>query len=52
MTKETDDEIEARLAALSNDEVLAICESVEDASIETREQLLAHGECERRGIDF
>lgn len=48
----TDEEIEAELATLSDDDVLAIWLSAPDHEHPTRREKIAIGECERRGIDF
>jgi len=47
-----DDEIEAELAKLTDDQVCAIWMEAPDPEQPTRREELALGECERRGIDF
>lgn len=48
----TDDQIEAELSALSDDEVLAIWLNAPDPEHPTRREELALGELERRNVDF
>lgn len=48
----TDDEIEAELAQLPDDEVVAIWLNAPDPEHPTRREEIALGECERRHIDF
>lgn len=48
----SDDEIEAELALLSDNEILDICLNTPESTHPSRREELAQGECERRGIDL